>query len=167
MLRFLLLVAAVAASSTALPAQAGPLAGVLGFQLPTHGGEGGMVLAGDVRLAFGPRDWPLRPSVGVAAATDVFGVQGELLAGVQRTLVLGALELNGGLGYSRLGYSGGAATGSSNAGYAHGALVVRRGWGAGFGLDVRLLAGPDRRREDGLLDPVGFAQIGLVYLGRG
>ena len=151
------------ASPCAVTAQFGPVFVSVGVLSPTHRSGDGMVGA-DVRAGLGPRRRAVRPVVGAAAAVTLYGTQTELQAGAQTETSLGdQWQAIGGGGLSYLRAEGGAAGGASGAAYVHAAVVYSGFRGPRVGLDVRLLAGPNRRRHDGLLDPVGFLQVGAAF----
>jgi hypothetical protein len=119
-----------------------------------------------VRLALGRREWRVRPELGLETAFNpVFGGSfTEASLGVTATKRrVSRAQPYWGLGYSRMQVDLGAASGAADAGYLDLGIVWSSDSGRGPGLDLRLLKGPGRRREDGLRDPVGYAQLSFVY----
>lgn len=129
--------------------------------------DGTGMVAAELRAGVTPRGWPLRPTVGIAGATDTYGSQVELLAGAHADrYVSNVVQLTGGLGGAWVRQDGGEwNSGSSTGLYAQGAVLFRLPpslGGMGLGLDARYLAASAFTRADGLEQEISFLQWGAI-----
>lgn len=154
----------LAAWPSRLPGQGARVSAVIGMNRGLDGSAQGM-LGVEARVAAGPRAWRVRPTAGVAAFANIYASQRELQLGAETSYALGSrVGLDLGAGYSHLSLDGAAASGRSSAVYLRASGMLADFGTSSVGLDLRILAGPDRRREDGLYDKVGFVQTGVVFM---
>lgn len=120
----------------------------------------------ETRIGLGPEGWAMRPTAGVAAATDFFGMETELMFGAHGDLKVGAAaEFSGGAGFSFLSREGSVDAGRSSGPYVAGGILFAHRfldpWE--MGLDFRGFFGPSFLRLDGLQQESAFWQLGVLF----
>jgi len=126
-------------------------------------GDGTGMFVAELRVGIAPSTWLVRPTVGIAGATDIYGSQRELMLGAHGDIQAASfLAFTLGGGVSRVSQDGGEwNSGSSTGGYLQAALLARRSPSARVMLaaEVRHLAAPSFTRKDGLKEEVSFTQL--------
>lgn len=128
----------------------------------------GMIVA-ELRVGVAPSTWVVRPTVGLAGASDTLGTQRELMLGVHGDIQAAqSLAFSIGGGVAHLSQDGGTwNSGNSTGGYLQASALLRRSRDSRvmFAADVRRLMAPAFTRRDGLKQEVSFTQIsvGLTF----
>lgn len=128
--------------------------------------DGTGMFAVDTRIGLSPEGWALRPTAGVAAATDFLGWETELMFGAHGDLKVGtAAELSGGAGFSFLSRWGSEwDAGRSSGPYVAGAILFAPQFLSPIelGMDFRGFLGHSFVRPDGLEQEAAFWQWGVL-----